>query len=86
MNNIWQLYEINDYKKINAMLNNYFNEVINEAKIQIEAGEKPILSGRNARIKMESFMDSIDGYGASDTEPRTILFERINSELKIDSL
>ena len=86
MNNRWQLYKKKDYEAINSILDSRFNELISIAKTQVQCGEDSIISGQNVRIKMEKFMGSIDGYGASDTEPRAILFERINSELEIDSL
>ena len=83
MKNKWQLYEEREYKKINAILDNRFNELISAAKILVEAGEDPIFAGRNARRQMEDFMDSIDGYGASDTEPRIVLVTLICSELNL---
>jgi hypothetical protein len=83
MKNRWQLYEEREYKKINAILDNRFNELISAAKIQVEAGEDPIFAGRNARRQMEDFMDSIDDYGASDTEPRVVLVTSICSELNL---
>ena len=81
MNNKWAIYEIDGYEKINALLGKHFNELINVAKTKISKGEEPILAGRNVRIKMESFMGSIEGYGTSDTEPRSILVTLVSTEL-----
>jgi hypothetical protein len=81
MHNKWKLFEKKEYKTINAVLDSRFKELINAAKIQIEAGEEPIFAGRNIRKNMEKLMDSIDGYGASDTEPRTMLVTLICDEL-----
>lgn len=81
MDNIWQLYEINDYKKINAMLNSNFKELINTAKKQVKAGEEAILVGRNVKKQMGLFMSLVEGYGASNTEPRATLFSLICEEL-----
>jgi len=81
MNNKWAIYEINGYEKINAMLDKHFIELINAAKAKIREGAEPILEGRNVRREMESFMDSIEGYGASDTEPRSILITSVCTEL-----
>lgn len=83
MDNMWQLYEKSDYKKINAMLDNHFNELINTAKKQIKDGEESILAGRNVRKYMELYMDSIEGYGTTDTEPRETLLNLICKELEL---
>lgn len=83
MNNKWQLYQERDYKNINDTLDNHFNELITIAKLKIKAGEDSIKTGRIARQKMEKFMDSIDGYGASDTEPRSVLITLICDELNL---
>ena len=63
------------------MFDSRFKDLINAAKITIEAGEDPIFAGRNVRRNMEELMDSIDGYGASDTEPKTVLVTLICDEL-----
>jgi len=81
MNNQWAIYEIDGYEKINAMLDKHFGELINSAKVKISNDADPILEGRNVRIEMESFMGSIEGYGTSDTEPRSILVTLVSTEL-----
>jgi len=83
MNNKWDIYEIDGYEKINAMLDKHFVGLINAAKAKISDGSKPILEGRNVKIEMESFMGSIEGYGTSDTEPRSILTTSICTELEL---
>ena len=77
MNNKWAIYEIDGYEKINAMLDKHFIGLINAAKAKIREGAAPILEGRNVKREMEYFMESIEGYGASDTEPRSILITSV---------
>lgn len=80
-NNKWNLYTIKDYKKINILLDEHFNNLINAAKNKIKTGKEPITVGHDVRINMEEFMDTIKGYGASDTEPRSTLLNLICTEL-----
>ncbi len=81
MNNRWELYEIENHEKINSLLDKRFNKLIGVAKIKIQNGEDPIDSGSNVRKKMDFMMQSIEGFGASDTEPRKILITSICEEL-----
>jgi len=83
MNNKWVLYEKNDYIKINDQLDMHFSRLINVAKNKINEGVDPVFEGRNVRKEMEYFMDSIEGYGASDTEPRVVLVTSICDELDL---
>jgi len=80
-NNRWQLYEEREYKNISSMLDTRFGELIDVAKNQIKSGAEPLSAGRYARRQMEVFMESIDGYGASDTEPRGVLVTLVCTEL-----
>lgn len=82
MNN-WDIYEIEGYKDILSMLDNHFNSLISAAKVQIDNGEDPIFAGQHVKDKMEEFMNSIKGYGASDTEPREALITFICNELNL---
>lgn len=81
--NTWNIYEKKGYKSVLSMLDTRFESFINAAKIQVNCGEDPIFAGQNVRQKMEDFMDSIEGYGASDTEPRVALVTFICNELNL---
>jgi len=83
MNNKWELYEIENHREINAFLDKRFIELINVAKRKIQEGEKPLIAGHNVRKNMEFLMGSIEGYGASDTEPRSVLISSICDELNL---
>jgi len=83
MNNKWELFEIENHEEINAFLDKRFIELINIAKRKIQEGEKPLISGHNVRKNMEFLMGSIEGYGASDTEPRAVLLNSICKKLDL---
>jgi len=72
-NNRWQLYEGKDYKKINALLDSRFKELADAGEQKLKAGEgvEKIIQG--IRLEMETYMESIQGYGTSDTEARAVL-------------
>ncbi|OAI20825.1 hypothetical protein A1359_20270 [Methylomonas lenta] len=81
MSNKWELFEIEDHEKINDLLDKRFNELIKVAKNKIENGGDPIVAGCDVRKNMEYLMSSIEGFGASDTEPRAVLVTSICNEL-----
>ena len=82
MNN-WDIYEIKNYESILSKLDSRFSRLIKCAKERIDCGEASILSGQKVRKEMEEFMDTIQGYGVSDTEPRTKLMTFICDELNL---
>lgn len=65
-------------ESVAQLLNTTLNEALVKAFVLMARGEPLYLAAREVRLTMEKTMDGIDGFGASDTEPRTILWREMN--------
>lgn len=82
MLNNWELYECDGYEEVLASLDESLAAGIKYAKDKVTKGYDQVQAARELFDSMDIVLDSFDGFGASDTEPRAYLARMINAEFE----
>lgn len=68
-------------KEAAAVINNSFNDEMTKAFVAMADGTPRHVAAKAMREAVETTMQNIEGFGASDTEPRTILWREMGRVL-----
>lgn len=80
----WEIFAEDGYPRILAMMNLTLDRVITTALLdRINESTEPKVLADTAYHDMVDFLNTIDDYGASDTEPRSFAWRNINDQLGI---
>jgi len=83
ISNKWNIYEIDGYEEVLVTLEQVLQEGMAFAYNKIKDGYSRLNAARELFGSMDEILNSFDGFGASDTEPRCYLRGCINQEFEV---
>lgn len=83
ISNRWNIYEVNGYWDVLVELEAALRDGIDYAKRSIDDGDDKLATARALFDSMDIVLNSYDGFGASDSEPRNYLANCINQEFDV---